>query len=120
VPRGTESVIDFEDTAVVLELERTVALRDELLITGIPFEVLSVPPKAKPLDGEAPPATTPALIGRLVSHWAPLAEGETKMTQVCQQIIQPPAPEGAKAKRGKKPKLPPPFTLSLAVTIELV
>ena len=120
VPRGTESVIDFEDTAVVLELERTVALRDELLITGIPFEVLSVPPKAKPLEGEAPPATTPVLIGRLVSHWAPLAEGETKMTQVCQQIIQPPAPEGAKAKRGKKPKLPPPFTLSLTVTIELV
>jgi hypothetical protein len=66
------------------------------------------------------PATTPVLIGRLVSHWAPLAEGETKMTQVCQQIIQPLAPEGAKAKRGKKPKLPPPFTLSLAVTIELV
>ena len=96
----------------------------------MPFDVLCLPTPAEAeetkeaegegAEAEATPPVEPVLIGTIATHWTALAEGETKLTQVCQALIQPPAPEATKGKRAKKVKLPPPFTLSLTVTVELV
>ena len=123
VPRS--AAIEFEETSAELQVERTVALRDALLVHGLCFDVLSVPTPPEPTDDaaaeDAAPPADPVLIGTIATRWEALAAGEEKLTQVCQQIVQPPAPEGTKAKRGKKPApLPLPFTLSLTVTVELV
>ena len=135
VPRA--HTIDFDELTVELTVPRTVALRDELLIHGVAFEVLTRPGPPPPDDADAAaaaaaegeaeaaePEPEPVLLGTVVSHWESLAAGETAMTQVCSAIVQPPAPpkKGKADKKGaRRPaKLPPPFTLTLTVSLAIV
>ena len=122
-PMTRAPVVDFESTSVELIVPRSVALRDELIVHGIPFDVYTLtPPAAAPEGGEEEQAGEAeperALLGTVSTYWGSLASGEAELSQVSSAFVQPPAP---KKKSKKKPaKLPPPFTLSIAASIQIL
>ena len=137
MPRA--GTIDFEKSSVDLVVPRTVQLRDELIVHGVPFEVYVTAPEgdadaqgapaeggeaAPPEDGEAAApegGETKVLLGTVPTRWDALAAGDREVSQVCSQTIQPPAPIKVDKKGRKKVgKLPPAFTLSVAASITVL
>jgi len=127
VPRA--GVIEFEETSVELCVERTPALRDQLLVHGIQFEVLAVLPPSvpegeegePPADGAGEAELLTAPVGTISTHWEAIGSGEQSLTQVCSSVVQPPPPPSTQKKRRSKPeKLPPPFTLALTATVAIL
>ena len=120
---------------MVIEVPRSVELRDQLMVHGITFDVLKIVPPppadeaaAEPdAQGEAaelPAETETESLGSVNSHWEALVSGQSSLGQVCQAVVQPPAP-ASKSKRGDKKasrraKPPPPFTLALTVKVEIL
>ena len=116
-------IIDFENTSVELTLPRSVELRDELLVHGIPFDVYTLSAPAAPEgDGDeaAPPEPERTLLGTVVTHWGSLLSGEVELTQVSSASVQPAAPKPAKGSKKSKAKPPPPFTLSITASIAVL
>ena len=109
-------------------------LRDELMVHGVPFEVFVITPPST-ADSEAAPEALPteaegeqgtaepnkALLATVRTRWDAIVSGEKDCTQVCQELVQPPAPVRVDSKGKKKVGKPPaPFILSLAATVGIV
>ena len=125
LPRA--GTVDFEATSVDLCLPRCVQLRDELLVHGVPFDVLAIKPTAvcdssgeiaAALGAEPAPAARHEVLGTVVTRWEPLACGEPELTQVCSAVVQPPVP--TKKSKTRSANAPPPFTLSLTASIAVL
>ena len=116
-------VVDFDNSSVELTLPLGVALRDELIVHGIPFAVYTltpVPPAEDAEEGAEPPEPERALLGVVTTHWGPLAQGTAELTQVCQSLITPPPPKKEKGSKKKASKPSPPFTLAVTASIQIV
>ena len=119
------SVVDFEKTSVDLVVARSVELRDQLLVHGIPFQVFVTEGPATAEGEESPEVAAPpddasrTLLGTITTRWAALSTGEASLTQVCSEHVQPPAPSKGKGKK-RTGKAPPPFTLSLTASVSIV
>ena len=120
-PMTRAPVVDFESTSVELIVPRSVELRDELIVHGIPFDVYTLSPPAAAPEGEEEQAGEAeperSLLGTVSTHWGSLASGEAELTQVSSAFVQPPAP---KTKSKKPAKLPPPFKLSVTASIQIL
>lgn len=121
-PLPRAPVVDFDSTSVEVTVPLSVALRDELLVHGVPFAVYTHA-AAPPVEGEddaETPAPERTLLGVVNTHWGALASGDAELSQVSQALIvpQPPAREKGSKKKPKKP--PPPFTLALTASIAIV
>ena len=145
-PIARAPLVDLEDTSVEVVVPRSAALRDALLVHGVPFEVYALSPPPPPPDGadgadgadgsggapadgaadDADGAAAPTekvLLGTVLSTWDPLLSGAAEFTQVCSTRVQPAAiakksRSGKRRSAGSKP--PPPFTLSITASIEVV
>jgi hypothetical protein len=137
-PMARAETIDFEDTVVDLRVPRSVDLRDEIIVHGVPFEVFVVKPSDAEGEGDAEGGGAGAdgaegegagegegegsertLLGQVRTRWDAWASGEAELTQVCRELVHPPAPKPRKGKK-RAAKVPPPYTLSVTASVSIV
>jgi len=110
--------------AFEVELPRSVALRDALLIRGIPFVLEYSPPPSDPAEAAAPaeappaePVEVPPPLATFTSTWRVLAGQQDTHAQQCATTLVPPA---AKGRKGRKKAAPLSLTLDVTATLKPV